>query len=120
MVYAGDLKGGVTYLICEFDAKAIQQFFLKNFQTIWEQINQEQGTEDRYLSEPEKAHPTGEFVIVVKFGGHVLCHLAYRLADVIRQGGSQTKNLDLQILYSSFYNCLYLALVTLKQFNKGT
>jgi len=27
-------------------------------------------------SEPQKAHLTGEFVIVAKFGGHVLRHLA--------------------------------------------
>jgi len=37
---------------------------------------------------------TSEFVIVVKFGGHALCHLASRLA---RQGGRQTKNLVLAI-----------------------
>jgi len=47
----------------------------------------EYGTEDRYLSEPQKAHLTGEFVIVAKFGGHALHHLASRLAIVIRQGG---------------------------------
>ena len=29
---------------------------------------------------------TGEFVIVAKFGGHVLRHLASRLVNVIRQG----------------------------------
>ena len=46
-----------------------------------------QGTEDRYSSEPEKAHSIGEFVIVAKFGCHVLRHLAFRLANVIRQGG---------------------------------
>ena len=40
--------------------------------------------EDRYSSEPEKAHPTGEFVIVAKFGGHVLRYLASKLANVIR------------------------------------
>ena len=39
--------------------------------------------------EPEKAHPTGEFVIVAKFGGHVLHHLASRLANVIGQGGRE-------------------------------
>jgi len=31
----------------------------------------EHGAEDRYSLEPQKAHPTGEFVIVAKFGGHV-------------------------------------------------
>jgi len=41
-----------------------------------------------YSSEPQKAHLTGEFVIVAKFGGHVLHHLASGLANVIRQGGS--------------------------------
>ena len=41
------------------------------------------GTEDRYSSEPPKAHPTGEFVIVAKFGGHALCNLASRLVNVI-------------------------------------
>ena len=34
----------------------------------------------------KRAHPTGEFVIVAKYGGHVLHHLASRLANVIRQG----------------------------------
>jgi len=29
----------------------------------------EYGAEDRYSSEPQKAHLTGEFVIVAKFGG---------------------------------------------------
>jgi len=39
MVYADNLKGGVTRSICEFNARAIQQLFLKNFQTIWELIS---------------------------------------------------------------------------------
>ena len=34
-------------------------------------------------------HPTGEFVIVAKFGGYVLRHLASRLVNVIRQGGRE-------------------------------
>jgi len=57
----------------------------------------EYGAEDKYLSEPQKAHLTGEFVIVGKFGGHVLHHLASRLANVVRQGGRLTKNLVLAI-----------------------
>jgi len=48
----------------------------------------EYGAEDRYLSEPEKAHLTDEFVIVGKFGSHALRRLAAsRLANVVRQGG---------------------------------
>jgi len=47
----------------------------------------EYGAEDRYLSESQKAHLTGEFVIVAKFGGHALRHLASTLVNVIRQGG---------------------------------
>ena len=47
------------------------------------------GTEDKYSSEPEKVHPTGEFVIVAKFVGHVLHHLASRLANFIGQGGRE-------------------------------
>jgi len=39
MVYADDLKGGVTRSIHEFNVRAVQQSFLKNFQTIWQQIN---------------------------------------------------------------------------------
>jgi len=50
----------------------------------------EYGTEDRYSSEPQKAHLTGEFVIVAKFGDHALRHLASRLANVVRQGGRET------------------------------
>jgi len=49
----------------------------------------EYGTEDRYSSESQKAHLTDEFVIVAKFGGHALRHLASKLANVIRQGGRQ-------------------------------
>jgi len=46
---------------------------------------------DTYSSEPQKAHLTaaGEFVIVEKFGGHALRHLASRLANVIREAGRQ-------------------------------
>ena len=47
----------------------------------------EHGAEDRYLSESQKAHPTGEFVIVAKFGGHLLPHLASRLAINDQAGG---------------------------------
>jgi len=45
----------------------------------------EYGAEDRFSSEPQKAHLTGEFIIVAKFGGHALP----RLANVVRQGGRQ-------------------------------
>jgi len=48
-----------------------------------------QGAEGRYSLVTEKVHPTGEFVIVAKFGGPVLCHLASRLVNVIRQGGRE-------------------------------
>ena len=37
--------------------------------------------------ELEKAHFTGELVIVAKFGDHVLHHLASTLSNVIRQAG---------------------------------
>jgi len=47
----------------------------------------EYDAEDRYSPEPQKAHLTGEFVIVAKFGGHALCRLASRLVNVVRQGG---------------------------------
>jgi len=93
----------------------------------------EYGAEDRYSSEPQKAHLTGEFVIFAKFGGHALRHLASRLANVVRQGGRdagrQTKNpvfaifkkirTQASIIVALFY-ALYLGLVTSKQFDKGT
>jgi len=47
----------------------------------------EHGAEDRYSLEPQKAHFTGEFAIVAKFGCHALGHLASRLVNVVRQGG---------------------------------
>jgi len=67
----------------------------------------EYGAEDRYSSEPQKAHLTGEFVIVAKFGGHALRHLASRLANVVRQG-CRLKTSFLRFFknpYLSFYNC---------------
>ena len=46
--------------------------------------------------EPEKAHSTGELVIVAKFGDHALRHLASSLSNVIRQAGRQAdKNSNL-------------------------
>jgi len=50
-------------------------------------LKKEQGAEGRQASEPEKAHPTGDFVIVAKFGDRVLRHLASSLSNVIRQAG---------------------------------
>ena len=68
----------------------------------------EYGAEDRYSSEPQKAHLTGEFIIVAKFGGHALHHLASSLANVIRQGGRQTKNLVLVGFLKSILELLKL------------
>jgi len=46
----------------------------------------EQGAEGRQTSEPKKkAHSTSEFVIVAKFGDHMLHRLASSLLNVIRQ-----------------------------------
>ena len=59
-----------------------------------------------YLREPQKAHLTGEFIIVAKFGGHALRHLASRLANVVRQGGRQTKNLVFAIFKKSVLKLL--------------
>ena len=51
----------------------------------------EYGTEDKFSLEPQKAHLTGEFVNVAKFGGHTLHPLASRLANVIgrREAGRE-------------------------------
>jgi len=54
---------------------------MKKKMTIILKIKKEQA-EDRQISEPEKAHSTGEFVIVAKFGDHVLRHLASSLSNV--------------------------------------
>ena len=43
------------------------------------------GAEDRCSSELEKAHFTGEFVIVAEVDDHVLCRLASSLLNVVRQ-----------------------------------
>jgi len=58
------------------------------------------GAGDRYWSEPQKAHLTGEFVIVANFGGHALRHLASRLANVIRQAGREA---DQKPNFSDFF-----------------
>jgi len=65
----------------------------------------EYGAEDRYLSEPQKAHLTGEFIIVGKFGSHALRHLASKLVNVVSQGGRQTNHRYFKNPYISFYNC---------------
>ena len=64
---------------------------MKKKMTIFLKIRKEQGAEGRQTSEPEKAHPMGEFAIVAKYGDHVLRCLASSLSNVIRQVGRQTK-----------------------------
>ena len=49
----------------------------------------EQGSEGRQTLDHEKAHSTGEFVIVAKFGDHVLSRLASSLSNLIKQAGRQ-------------------------------
>ena len=44
-----------------------------------------EGAEASHLSEPQKAHPTGEFVVVAQNGGHSLLHLGSRLATVVSE-----------------------------------
>ena len=77
----------------------------------------EYGAEDRYSSEPQKAHFTGEFIIVEKFGCHALRHLAS--SD---QGGREADEkpslailnkfrTEASIIVALFY-ALYLGLVT--------
>jgi len=53
--------------------------------TIIMKINNDQSAEGRQTLDPEKGHFNGEFVIVAKFGDHVLCHLASSLLTVVRQ-----------------------------------
>jgi len=63
---------------------------MKKKMTIILKIKKEQGAEGRQTLEPEKAHLTGEFVIVAKSGDHVLLRLGF--LNVIRQVGRyQTK-----------------------------
>ena len=62
---------------------------MKKKMTITIKIKERTRRRGQYLLEPEKAHPTGELVIVAKIDGHGLRHLASRLANVIRQGGTE-------------------------------
>ena len=55
--------------------------------------------------EPEKAHPTGEFVIVAKFGDRVLRRLASSFSNVIRQAGRQA---DKKSSLGNFFRIQYL------------
>ena len=74
--------------------------------TIILKIKKEQA-EGRQTSEPEKAHSTGEFVIVAKFGDHVLHHLAFSLSNVIRQADKNSSLGDFfRIQYLAFGNYL--------------
>ena len=74
--------------------------------------------EDDYNHEDKRSNKqrnigTCEFVIVVKFGDHVLYHLASSLSNVIRQVDRQSdKNSSLsdffRIQYLAFGNCLFV------------
>ena len=58
---------------------------LQKIYYIHEDKRSNEGSEGRHSSEPEKAHYTGDFAIVAKFGGHVLHCLAFSLSNVIRK-----------------------------------
>ena len=72
-----------------FDPKISISLWLCNMKkmTVFLKIKKEQGAVGRQTSEPEKTHSTGEFVIVAKFGEHVVCCLAFSLSNVIGQAG---------------------------------
>ena len=53
---------------------------------------QKQGAGSEHLSNPQKAHPTSEFVIVLYYRDYRARSLVHRLSNVIRQVGRQTKN----------------------------
>ena len=53
--------------------------------SLWLVVTKEQ--QGQTTLESEKAHITGEFVIVTKYGDHVLCCLSSSLSNVIRQVG---------------------------------
>ena len=71
---------------------------------------QKQGTRSGHLSNPQKAHPTSEFVIVSYNRDYRARSLVRRLSNVIRQAGRQTKNpvlaifKKLIIIYSMGYS----------------
>ena len=44
-------------------------------------------TKEQQALETEKAHITGGFIIVAKYGDHVLCCLSSSLSNVVRQVG---------------------------------
>jgi len=44
-----------------------------------------QGAEGAHLSEPQKAHPTSEFILVLKNGGCSLFHLVSCLVTVVSE-----------------------------------
>ena len=64
------------------------------------------------ISKPEKVHSTGEFVIVAKFGDHVLRCLASSVSNMIGQAGrlaSKTSSLGdffrIQYLVTAAFSC---------------
>jgi len=59
---------------------------------------QKQGAGSAHLSNPQKAHPTCEFVIVLYYRDYRARSLVRRLSNVIRQVGRQTKNPVLAII----------------------
>jgi len=61
--------------------------YMKNKTTITLQMKGKSMAQRTDICRNQKAHLTGEFVILGKFGDHALRHLASRLANVGRQGG---------------------------------
>jgi len=62
-----------------------------------------QGVEGAHSLEPQKAHLTGEFVVVMKNGGHALLHwgsiLATVISETVRQWDEILSFSDFKILF---------------------
>ena len=81
-----------------------------------------EGAEGRQTSEPEKAHPTCGFVIVAKFGDHVLRCLALKPFECDQAGRQADKNSSLgdffRIQYFAF-SCYFVVLTAIFGFGSA-
>ena len=72
-------------LIGKINASIWFRCLQKKKKSLMKDKTNKEGAEAPHSSEPQKAHPTGEFVVVEYNGGHSLLRLGSRLATEVSE-----------------------------------
>jgi len=85
---------------------------MKNMKSL---VEEQWGAEAPHLLEPQKTHLTCEFVVVPWNCSCMMLSLASRLANVVKQWGSETKFWVFTIFFKNHYPAIWKCFLVLRQ-----